>query len=110
MDHDGVGCLDSLIPRAVNRWFSTRVPVIETFSLTERRRKHLVRGEAPTTVVAATIGNAIFGATGAQIQQMPFVPERAKAAVAVRETPWLATHSIRMGRAGTRRQVRLQAR
>ena len=41
-------------------------------------------GETSTTVVAAAIGNAIFDATGARIRQVPFTPERVKAALAAR--------------------------
>jgi nicotinate dehydrogenase subunit B len=39
-------------------------------------------GETAITVVAAAIGNAIFDATGARIRQVPFTPERVKAALA----------------------------
>jgi CO/xanthine dehydrogenase Mo-binding subunit len=38
-------------------------------------------GETAITVVAAAIGNAIFDATGARIRQVPFTPERVKAAL-----------------------------
>jgi CO/xanthine dehydrogenase Mo-binding subunit len=41
-------------------------------------------GETSITVVAAAIGNAIFDATGARVRQLPFTPERIKAAVAAR--------------------------
>jgi CO/xanthine dehydrogenase Mo-binding subunit len=41
-------------------------------------------GETSITVVAAAIGNAIFDATGARIRQIPFTPERVKAALASR--------------------------
>jgi CO/xanthine dehydrogenase Mo-binding subunit len=33
------------------------------------------------TIVAAAIANAIFDATGARIRQVPFTPERVKAAL-----------------------------
>ena len=39
-------------------------------------------GETAITIVAAAIGNAIFDATGARIRQVPFTPERVKAALA----------------------------
>jgi CO/xanthine dehydrogenase Mo-binding subunit len=39
-------------------------------------------GETAITIVAAAIGNAIFDATGARIRQIPFTPERVKAALA----------------------------
>ena len=38
-------------------------------------------GETSITIVAAAIGNAIFDATGARIRQIPFTPERVKAAL-----------------------------
>ncbi len=38
-------------------------------------------GETAITIVAAAIGNAIFDATGARIRQVPFTPERIKAAL-----------------------------
>ena len=41
-------------------------------------------GETAITVVAAAIGNAIFDATGARIRQVPFTPERVKAALSER--------------------------
>ena len=39
-------------------------------------------GETAITIVAAAIGNAIFDATGARLRQIPFTPERVKAALA----------------------------
>ena len=38
-------------------------------------------GETAITVVASAIGNAIFDATGARLRQVPFTPERIKAAL-----------------------------
>ena len=38
-------------------------------------------GETAITIVAAAIGNAIFDATGAHVRQVPFTPERVKAAL-----------------------------
>ena len=38
-------------------------------------------GETAITVIAAAIGNAIFDATGVRIRQIPFTPERVKAAL-----------------------------
>jgi nicotinate dehydrogenase subunit B len=35
-------------------------------------------------VVAAAIGNAIFDATGARIREVPFTPQRIKAALAAK--------------------------
>jgi CO/xanthine dehydrogenase Mo-binding subunit len=41
-------------------------------------------GETAITLVAAALGNAIFDATGARLRQVPFTPERVKAALAAR--------------------------
>jgi nicotinate dehydrogenase subunit B len=41
-------------------------------------------GETAITLVAAAIGNAIFDATDARIRQVPFTPDRVKAAIAAR--------------------------
>jgi nicotinate dehydrogenase subunit B len=38
-------------------------------------------GESGITVVPAAIGNAIFDATGARLREVPFTPERVKAAL-----------------------------
>jgi CO/xanthine dehydrogenase Mo-binding subunit len=40
-------------------------------------------GETSITVTAAAIGNAIFDATGARLRQVPFTPERVRAAIAL---------------------------
>ena len=41
-------------------------------------------GETAVTVVAGALANAIFDATGARLRQVPFTPERVKAALAAR--------------------------
>jgi nicotinate dehydrogenase subunit B len=41
-------------------------------------------GETSITVIAAAIGNAVFDATGARLRQIPFTPERVKAALSAR--------------------------
>ena len=38
-------------------------------------------GETAITIVAAAVANAIFDATGARIREVPFTPERVKAAL-----------------------------
>ena len=38
-------------------------------------------GETSNPVTAAAIGNAIFDATGVRLRQVPFTPERVKAAI-----------------------------
>jgi CO/xanthine dehydrogenase Mo-binding subunit len=46
--------------------------------------KAMGAGETSITVAAAAIGNAIFDATGLRLRQVPFSPERVKAALAQR--------------------------
>ena len=41
-------------------------------------------GETAITIVAAAVGNAIFDATGVRIREVPFTPERVKAALTQR--------------------------
>ena len=41
-------------------------------------------GETAITIAGSAIGNAIFDATGARIRQIPYTPERVKAALAAR--------------------------
>lgn len=57
------------------------VPVIESVLIDRPGDKALGAGETSITVVAAAVGNAIFDATGARIRQVPFTPERVKAAL-----------------------------
>ena len=38
-------------------------------------------GETTITLAAAAIGNAIFDATGVRVREVPFTPERVKAAL-----------------------------
>jgi nicotinate dehydrogenase subunit B len=60
------------------------VPKIETVLLDRPDEEATGAGETSITVVAAALGNAIFDATGARIRQIPFAPERVKAALAAR--------------------------
>ncbi len=57
------------------------VPVIESVLIDRPGGRALGAGETSITVVAAAVGNAIFDATGARIRQVPFTPERVKAAL-----------------------------
>jgi nicotinate dehydrogenase subunit B len=57
------------------------VPKIEAVLLNRPEEEACGAGETAITVVAAAIGNAIFDATGARIRQVPFTPERVKAAL-----------------------------
>jgi CO/xanthine dehydrogenase Mo-binding subunit len=62
----------------------SRVPQIETVLINRTDEEATGAGETAITVVAAAIGNAIFDATGARVRQVPFTPERVKAALAAR--------------------------
>ena len=57
------------------------VPKIESVLLNRPDQPATGAGETAITVVAAAIGNAIFDATGARVRQVPFTPERVKAAL-----------------------------
>jgi nicotinate dehydrogenase subunit B len=57
------------------------VPKIEVVLLNRPDMPATGAGETAITVVAGAIGNAIFDATGARIRQVPFTPERIKAAL-----------------------------
>ena len=60
------------------------IPKIESILLNRPDEEANGAGELSITLVAAAIGNAIFDATGARIRQVPFTPERVKAALAAR--------------------------
>jgi CO/xanthine dehydrogenase Mo-binding subunit len=57
------------------------VPRMETLLINRPDKPACGAGETTITVVAAAIANAIFDATGARIRQVPFTPERVKAAL-----------------------------
>ena len=60
------------------------LPSVESVLLNRPDDEATGAGETSITVVAAAIGNAIFDATGARLRQVPFTPERVKAALAAR--------------------------
>jgi CO/xanthine dehydrogenase Mo-binding subunit len=57
------------------------VPKIETVLINRPDARATGAGETAVTVVAAAIGNAVFDATGVRLRQIPFTPERVKAAL-----------------------------
>ncbi len=59
-------------------------PVIESVLINKTDAEATGAGETAITIVAAAVGNAIFDATGARIREVPFTPERVKAALASR--------------------------
>lgn len=60
------------------------VPAIESVLVNRIGVEATGAGETAITIVAAAIGNAIFDATGARVREVPFTPERIKAALAAR--------------------------
>jgi nicotinate dehydrogenase subunit B len=60
------------------------VPRIESVLINRTDAEASGAGETAITVVAAAVGNAIFDATGARMREVPFTPDRVKAALAAR--------------------------
>jgi nicotinate dehydrogenase subunit B len=58
-----------------------QVPVIESVLIDRPEARATGAGETAITLVAAAIGNAIFDAAGARIREVPFTPDRVKAAL-----------------------------
>jgi nicotinate dehydrogenase subunit B len=57
------------------------IPAIESVLVTPDGVPATGAGETAITVTPAAIGNAIFDATGARLRDLPFTPERVKAAL-----------------------------
>ncbi len=60
------------------------VPRIEVVLVPQPDAPACGAGETAITIVAAAVGNAVFDATGARVREVPFTPERVKAALAAR--------------------------
>jgi nicotinate dehydrogenase subunit B len=60
------------------------VPEIQSVLVNRTDVEATGAGETAITIVAGAIGNAIFDATGARLRQIPFTPERVKAALDAR--------------------------
>ena len=60
------------------------IPKIETVLINRPEARATGAGETAVTVVTAAIGNAVFDATGVRIRQVPFTPDRVKAALSAR--------------------------
>ena len=60
------------------------LPVIECVLIDRPTATAAGAGETAITLVAAAIGNAIFDATGARLREVPFTPDRVKAALSSR--------------------------
>jgi CO/xanthine dehydrogenase Mo-binding subunit len=61
---------------------ASEMPVIESVLIDRPEGPAMGAGETTITLVAAAVGNAIFDATGVRIREVPFTPERVKAALA----------------------------
>ena len=59
-------------------------PAIESVLINRPDVEAMGAGETAITLVASAVGNAIFDSTGARIRQVPFTPERVKAALDAR--------------------------
>ena len=57
------------------------IPTIESVFVTPAGVPATGAGETAITVTPAAIGNAIFDATGVRLRDLPFTPERVKAAL-----------------------------
>ena len=60
----------------------SQIPLIETVLINRPEDQAMGAGETAITVVAAAVGNAIFDATGVRLREVPFTPERVRAALA----------------------------
>jgi CO/xanthine dehydrogenase Mo-binding subunit len=61
------------------------VPTIESVLINRLDEEAMGAGETTITLTAAAVGNAVFDATGARLREVPFTPERVKAALAARQ-------------------------
>jgi len=58
------------------------VPKLEIALIDRPHERPVGVGEAATAPVAASLGNAVFDATGLRLREVPFTPQRVKAAFA----------------------------
>ncbi len=81
-DDQRVTSIDWASYRSLSLGFAA--PAIESLLIDQPDAPADGAGETSITIVAAALGNAIFDATGARLRQIPFTPERVKAALAAR--------------------------
>jgi len=81
-DEEKVTSIDWRTYRSLPLGFA--IPRIESVLINQPDEEACGTGECSITVVAAAIGNAIFDATGVRIREVPFTPERVKAALGSR--------------------------
>ena len=60
------------------------IPAIESVLINRPDHDAMGAGETAITLTAAAVGNAVFDATGARLREVPFTPERVRAALARR--------------------------
>ena len=65
-------------------YLGAEVPKVETVLINQTDTSAMGAGETAITVAAAAIGNAVFDATGVRLREIPFTPERVKAALQAR--------------------------
>ena len=65
-------------------YLGAEVPKVETVLINQTETSAMGAGETAITVAAAAIGNAVFDATGVRLRDIPFTPERVKAALQAR--------------------------
>ena len=65
-------------------YLNAEVPTIEIVLIDRPDTPAMGAGETAVTVTAGALGNAIFDATGVRLRQIPFTPERVKAALSAR--------------------------
>jgi CO/xanthine dehydrogenase Mo-binding subunit len=59
----------------------SQIPRIETVLINRPDAEAMGAGETAVTLVAAAVGNAVFDATGVRVREVPFTPERVRAAL-----------------------------
>jgi CO/xanthine dehydrogenase Mo-binding subunit len=59
----------------------SQIPTIETVLIHRPDAEAMGAGETAITLVAAAVGNAMFDATGVRVREVPFTPERVRAAL-----------------------------
>jgi nicotinate dehydrogenase subunit B len=65
-------------------YLGAEVPRVESVLINQTDVPAMGAGETAITVAVAAIGNAVFDATGARLREVPFTPERVKAALQAR--------------------------
>jgi nicotinate dehydrogenase subunit B len=63
----------------------SEVPEVEIVLMNRPDQPAIGAGEPATVTSAAAVANAVFDATGVRMRQIPFTPERVRAALAVRQ-------------------------